>query len=320
MKTPEIPEDWTFIGGIKKARTQPQWIISNLIENGDQWMVSGQPKVGKSIFAMSLAVAVATGGSFIGYECLTAKRVLYFDLELKDRVFWARIDQMFCENEPAEINNLIRPNNLTSLDVYNDEDQKFIVDTIAVTRPDLIVWDVLSRMHCKDENDNSSMKQVLQKIRSLSDSKAHLIVHHSRKNVGFGNADAQSIRGAGAIHGEVDGAITLTHNQSLGICNMNISARALAPQQDQLIEIDSNLSFKRHIKASNEDIQTAMRKCLNAEEKHTSKTLNTKLQQVLGIEDRQASRIISQAKKAGIIDAEKIGRSVFYSLTGTGDT
>jgi RecA-family ATPase len=319
METVKIPEDWTFLGGIERARTEPQWIISDLIERGDQWMVSGQPKVGKSIFAMSLAVAVATGNSFIGYDCLAAKRVLYFDLELKDRVFWARIDQMFCEIDPAELDNLIRPNNLSSLDVFNSDDQKLIVDTIAITQPDLIIWDVLSRMHCRDENDNSSMKQVLQKIRSLSDSKAHLIVHHSRKNVGFGNADAQSIRGAGAIHGEVDGAITLTHNQSLGVCNMNISARALAPQQDQLIEIDANLRFKRHIKASNEDIQVAMRKSLNTKETHTSKSLNTKLQQVLGVEERQASRIISQAKKVGIIEGKKIGRSVFYSLTETCD-
>lgn len=319
MDTSLIPKEWTFSGGINAARTVPQWLISDLIESGDQWMVSGQPKVGKSLFAMSLAAAVATGDSFIGYDCPVAKRVLYFDLELKDRVFWSRVDQMFSGANPAALNNLIRPNNLSSLDVFNGEDQKFIANTVALLQPDLIIWDVLSRMHCRDENDNSSMKQVLQKIRSLSDNKAHLIVHHSRKNLGYGNADAQSIRGAGAIHGEVDGAITLTHNHKLGICNMNISARALAPQQDQLIEIDSNLSFKKHVKATDEDILATMKKCWNQEEKHTSKSLNEKLKQTLDVEDRQASRIISQAKKAGIITGEKIGRSVFYSLNRIDD-
>lgn len=320
MATHLVPDDWTFSGGITTARTKPEWVITDLIESGDQWIVSGQPKVGKSIFAMSLAAAVATGESFIGYDCLAAKRVLYFDLELKDRVFWARVDQMFSERDPEKLNNLIRPNNLSSLDVFNRDDQKNIADIIALAQPDLIIWDVLSRLHCKDENDNSSMKQVLQKIRLLSDTKAHLIVHHSRKNVGYGNADAQSIRGAGAIHGEVDGAITLTHNANLGICNMNISARALPPQEDLLIEIDSRLSFKKHIKAKDEDIQATMCGCLSADEKHTSKSLNEKLQQTLEIESRQASRIISQAKKAGIIIGEKIGRSVFYSLVRIGDT
>lgn len=117
---------------------------------------------------MSLAATVATGNSFIGYDCITAKRVLYFDLELKDRVFWACIDQMFCENDPAELNNLIRPNNLSSLDIYDAADQKFIVDTIALTQPDLIIWDVLSRMHCRNENDNSSMKQSSKKYDPLA--------------------------------------------------------------------------------------------------------------------------------------------------------
>ncbi|WP_071890732.1 AAA family ATPase [Pseudomonas putida] len=319
MGTSLIPEDWTFSGGIKTARSNPEWIITGLIESGDQWIVSGQPKVGKSIFAMSMAAAVATGESFIGYNCSVAKRVLYFDLELKDRIFWSRLDLMFSEAPSEKLNNLIRPNNLSSLDVFNETDQSFIAKTIALTEPDLIIWDVLSRLHCRDENDNSSMKLVLQKIRSLSNSRAHIIVHHSRKNVGYGNADAQSIRGAGAIHGEVDGAITLTHNSSLGICNMNISARALPPQEDLLIEIDSTLNFKKHLKAKDEEIRATMRGCLSTDEKHTSKSLNEKLQKTLGIEARQASRIISQAKKSGIITGKKIGRSVFYSLAQTDD-
>lgn len=39
MEILQIPEDWTFSGGIKRTRTEPNWIISNLIESGDQWMV-----------------------------------------------------------------------------------------------------------------------------------------------------------------------------------------------------------------------------------------------------------------------------------------
>lgn len=41
---------------LKAAKQDPNWIIEGLLEEGDQLLVGGPPKSGKSLFAMQLAL------------------------------------------------------------------------------------------------------------------------------------------------------------------------------------------------------------------------------------------------------------------------
>ncbi len=59
---------------------EPKWIIPSTIPEG-LTIVSGRPKIGKSIFSVNLALAVATGGMALGKIRVEKTGVLYLALE-----------------------------------------------------------------------------------------------------------------------------------------------------------------------------------------------------------------------------------------------
>ena len=88
---------------------RPSEIIKDILPPGAA-ILAGQPKSGKSIFAIQLALAVANGMPFLGNE--TSKcRVLYFDLESTDWLCQSRIE-LYCRSEME----------LTNLDVITQSD------------------------------------------------------------------------------------------------------------------------------------------------------------------------------------------------------
>lgn len=69
------------------------WIIENLISEGEQMLIFGAPKVGKSHFALQMAMAVALGKPFHHWPVGGGqnRRVLYVNLEIGERSFMRRI-------------------------------------------------------------------------------------------------------------------------------------------------------------------------------------------------------------------------------------
>lgn len=56
-------------------------LISGILRVGDNMIISGPPKAGKSFLLIDLCIAIATGGEWIGHKCAKG-RVLYINLEL----------------------------------------------------------------------------------------------------------------------------------------------------------------------------------------------------------------------------------------------
>lgn len=76
-----------------------RWLIDNLLPVGGAVMVSAKPKMGKSFLATQLALAVASGDKFLGFQ---ARRndVLYIDFEMGERMMQERIS-MFTDTAPS---------------------------------------------------------------------------------------------------------------------------------------------------------------------------------------------------------------------------
>jgi KaiC/GvpD/RAD55 family RecA-like ATPase len=53
------------------ANERDVWILDGLIEEGDQVVLSGPPKAGKSLMVSQMALAVASGGSFLKWKAHT---------------------------------------------------------------------------------------------------------------------------------------------------------------------------------------------------------------------------------------------------------
>lgn len=71
-----------------------KWLIDDLLPVGGVVMLSAKPKMGKSFLAMQLALTVASGGKFLGFQAEEKHEVLYIDLETSQRSMKDRISMM----------------------------------------------------------------------------------------------------------------------------------------------------------------------------------------------------------------------------------
>lgn len=71
------------------------WIIKDLLAEGEQMLIFGAPKVGKSQFALQLAMSVALGEPFLKWQNVKRSRVLYLNFEMGNRTFMLRIARHF---------------------------------------------------------------------------------------------------------------------------------------------------------------------------------------------------------------------------------
>jgi AAA domain len=58
------------------------WLIPPIVASGRQTAIYSQPKQGKSLLALDVAVAAATGRSILGQPAVAPKRICYLDLEM----------------------------------------------------------------------------------------------------------------------------------------------------------------------------------------------------------------------------------------------
>lgn len=78
-------DDWPDIVPLSEALKDPPQLADELIEGilrkGHKMLISGPSKAGKSFFLMELAVALANGQKWIGFQCRKS-RVLYINFEI----------------------------------------------------------------------------------------------------------------------------------------------------------------------------------------------------------------------------------------------
>ncbi|MEZ1435428.1 AAA family ATPase [Pseudomonas shirazica] len=240
----------TMKEGLILAKMKPEWVFEGLIEAGDQWVVSGPPKCGKSRLVAELAISASEGRPFFNYQCPRKMRVLYMDFELSGRVFYERVLDMYEGDELSMGNNdyLLRSSEYKTIDVTaiadSASDAADVKAAIEALRPDLIIWDVLSSMHSAEENDNGQMKNAMKCIRVISGGAAHIVVHHSKKTFGKSNQGAGGMRGASSIHGEVNGVMSLSEKSGKqGVQTVQFCARGVK-EPKTLRLVDNGVGFQ----------------------------------------------------------------------------
>lgn len=185
----------TLLQLLKRKKTKPDWIIEGLIHAGDQVVLAGPPKIGKSILGFQLALAVAEGGKrcFLSERFKTKsepRKVLVFSLEMKEPMVSERLAKLYPDKQARErarnmkLQFIFRVAGDSSLDVVDfDRDTeskakkagtaslshhgRVLQQIISKAEPDLVVFDTLIRMHALDENNNVAMSHLLKFIRKI---------------------------------------------------------------------------------------------------------------------------------------------------------
>ncbi len=171
-------------------------VISGLLAEGEIAMLTGSPGSGKSLFAASMALAIATGSDFHG--CSTESGPVVWVAAEKWRETVRRLTAISEVQDPLFI--------LKAAPQAADQDDiasviEEIKSACQTDLPRLLVIDTFARISTDlDENTSRDMGRVMRGLDHLSQAfpeAALLIIHHSAKE----GADA---RGSSAITGAVD--------------------------------------------------------------------------------------------------------------------
>lgn len=187
-------------------------LVDQLIDKGTGVIFGGQPNVGKSWVMMHLALAVATGTPFLGHFPTHKGRVLLVDEEGSLRADRRRLDYLV--NGMSEMgawegsawdleHNLVAAVG-TGVKLDNPKGVAKMRRMLDLHRPDLVIFDSLTRMHGGEESSNRDMAKFFEQMKLLMTEygTTFLFVHHVRKPGTAEEVDPTwMLRGASDIQG-----------------------------------------------------------------------------------------------------------------------
>ena len=180
---------------------EQQWLVDTLWGEQAVGIVGGEPKCGKSILALDLAVAVAAGVPCLRH--FTPARpgtVLLFPAEDAGHLVRKRL-QGIARAAGARFETLdIAVIDVPRLRLDDPDDRSRLQQTVERVAPRLLILDPLVRLHGVDENTVADVAPILGFLRDLQRrfETAVLLVHHARKS---GAArPGQALRGSSELH------------------------------------------------------------------------------------------------------------------------
>jgi len=198
------------------------------IESDDFWwdrclftdslmMIAGEPKLGKSFFAMQMMIAAATGGQFLAKPFMKPMRCMFVQFELSDYDLKARFGDLIkglSSKDQVLANSNICIMSKVSIDLDDLTSLKKLIATYEAVSPDLVVIDPLVNLLNGDENDNRKMAEMMTIVKAINDHthvSSCIVIHHANK--GSRGKDISNpfdlIRGASALRGFYDTGIVL---------------------------------------------------------------------------------------------------------------
>lgn len=290
------------VNDLLAAANEPdEWVLEGLIEAGDQVILAGAPKAGKSLLASQLALAVASGGRWLGWKAPSPRKVLYVNLELRKKRFGRRlIAQVGGACNLGNYANFMISNALRTLNIVDTTQRKSFAELVRQLGVEFVVWDVLARMHGADENDNPAMRAVMHAIRVASADKAHLVLHHMRKPATGQedvNVGAAGMRGASSIHGEADLILSLHVRSGQGArFSLKFSARNVEAPDEKLLDRDPTmLLFHEAEEAETHRLQAAIQAAFGGSNACLARDLADHVMNAFLVKERRAKQLIESA-------------------------
>ncbi len=165
--------------------------------------------VGKTLFTLNLAYAIAGGGNFLKYFCPKPRKILYIDGEMPYGQLHARVMQISRTQGPLDFPDnfmVLTPDKIVPFRMpMIDEEygQQLYEDLITKYDREVIIFDNLSMLASFDENKSHEWKPIQNWLLSLrAAGKTVIIIHHSGK-------EKTSYRGTSRMLDCVDTAISL---------------------------------------------------------------------------------------------------------------
>jgi len=187
---------------LAKDLPPPSWIVPDLLPTDCLAMLGGKVKLGKSWLTLQLAVAVASGGKFLGRDCKQGK-VIYLALEDNERNLQDRLRQQGAEEGlmPANLGFLLRFSYLNEAEGM----EKFIA-LLRKERPLLAIVDTLSSAKNSKvrEDEAGDTADLLNPMRNLAQDNGCTVFFNHHHTKGAYDDPALDLRGSSAIGAACD--------------------------------------------------------------------------------------------------------------------
>ena len=223
---------WTAADLLAADLPEPRFAVDTIIPEGLTLLV-GSPKVGKSWWALVVAIAVALGGRALGTIPVVAGDVLYLALEDGPRRLRDRL-KLVLEGDPA-------PERLafvTRAPRIDEDLAGFLRRWLdAAEHPRLIVIDVLAKVRPPAGNRESmyaadyATAAPLQQL-ATEYGVAILLVHHTRKATSDDFLDAVS--GTQGLAGAADAVLVLRRSRTAADAVLAVTGRDISEAEHAL--------------------------------------------------------------------------------------
>lgn len=197
----ESKELFTFISNVEIKPSN--WLVKDLLEENTINMFFGESGAYKTFLAIDLSLSIASGKDWHGHDVKNPGCVLYLAGEGKDGMSkrckaWSIYNDLKLENIPFALLN-------TKIQLLDDKGiniLKSAMKSIETARGNikLVVIDTWNRLSGAEENNNSDVSKILDKIDKIKEmfNCSFLIIHH------VGISDQSRGRGATALHCGID--------------------------------------------------------------------------------------------------------------------
>lgn len=217
-------------------------IIEGLLREGENANLIASTKTRKSFAALQLAMSVATGREWLGFQCHPGK-VLLIDNELKKESITMRIRTVAAaigitpEDLRGKFHVVSLRGKLRGLDDISKELVRYDAGEY-----DLVILDAMYRMYPKghNENDNALATALYNTIDYTAErmKAAFVMVHHASKGIQSGKASVDVGSGAGAISRATDAHLTLLAHAEPGKVVLTASLRSWASPEPRVLSWD----------------------------------------------------------------------------------
>jgi len=182
---------------MESRRPEIDWIVKGVIQRGANGFIAGEPKAGKSYISADLAIALATGNSWLGFEIPQAVRVALISREDENmHNLWVNTREQsarFRLDDSASLSPMI--------------------EAVREHKAEVAIIDVMNILHGAEENDATEMRKVMDSLTHFhAETGADLcVLHHFNK--ALGGTLTRRLRGSSAIAGWAEYIIAVEHEK-----------------------------------------------------------------------------------------------------------
>ena len=286
-----------------------------LLDPCSKLLITGLGKLGKSNFVLNLAICLAKGMPFLGFQIPCKKKVLYIQQEMSIWALRVRLDLMLKKVSPID-DGFISVQTIRRFDICRKKYFSRLESWILEQGYEVVIFDPFYTFHSKDENVAHEMKKVVSKFEKLivTYKISVIILHHHNKGKLNQQQTSYLIRGSTVLFDWGDSYIMLNpYKNNRNEMKVDWQLRNAESPDSIVIERDENLWHKVII--SEEDKKMlAIYAFIKKEKRVQQKDLQLIVKEKLNMKGSTLRNYLNKMKFKDLITDENDGHNKFWLI------